>query len=91
VDQQRINLKINGMDHEVSVRPDEVLLDVLRERLSYTGTKRGCDEGDCGACTVLVDGKPVNSCLFLQPKLAGRKSSRSKAYRKMGSFIISFL
>lgn len=50
----------------------ETLLDFLRERMGLTGTKRGCDQGDCGACTVLVDGKPVNSCLILVPEMAGK-------------------
>ncbi|MCR4402055.1 MAG: (2Fe-2S)-binding protein [Firmicutes bacterium] len=60
-----IRLRVNGKAREVSVRPNETLLDVLRERLGLTGTKKGCVLGDCGACTVLLDGKPVNSCLVL--------------------------
>ena len=72
--QRTVHLRINGMEHEVSVRPDEVLLDVLREKLSYTGTKRGCDgTGECGACTVLMDGKAVYSCLVLALSAEGRE------------------
>lgn len=60
-----VALRVNGKTYEVSVKPNETLLDVLREKLGLTGTKKGCDLGDCGACTVLLDGKPVNSCLVL--------------------------
>ncbi|MGE5585873.1 MAG: (2Fe-2S)-binding protein [Bacillota bacterium] len=60
-----VTLKVNGNAHEVLVKPNETLLDVLRDKLGLTGTKKGCDLGDCGACTVLLDGKPVNSCLVL--------------------------
>ena len=60
-----INLKINGLDKQIEVAPWVTLLDLLRERLDLTGTKKGCDHGQCGACTVLVDGKRINSCLTL--------------------------
>lgn len=62
---QEIRLVVNGEPYEVAVRPRETLLDVLRNRLGLTGTKKGCDVGDCGTCTVLMDGKPVSSCLVL--------------------------
>jgi aerobic-type carbon monoxide dehydrogenase small subunit (CoxS/CutS family) len=55
---------VNGEERRVRVYPDETLLHVLRERLRLTGTKAGCEEGECGACTVLVEGTPVNSCLL---------------------------
>jgi xanthine dehydrogenase YagT iron-sulfur-binding subunit len=60
-----INLKINGADKQIEVAPWVTLLDLLRERLDLTGTKKGCDHGQCGACTVLVDGVRINSCLTL--------------------------
>lgn len=59
-----IQLKVNGTLHAVQIEPAETLLHVLREKLGLTGTKEGCGEGDCGACTILVDGKSVNSCIF---------------------------
>jgi len=60
-----INLNVNGNDYEVAVNPAATLLEVLREQLRLTGTKKGCGLGDCGACTVLLNGKAVNSCLVL--------------------------
>lgn len=60
-----ISLKVNGEDYEVAVEPHRTLLEVLRESLNLTGSKEGCDQGDCGACTVLLDGEPVPSCLVL--------------------------
>jgi 4-hydroxybenzoyl-CoA reductase subunit alpha len=66
-----IALRVNGELHQLAVEPAETLLDVLRERLHLTGTKRGCDTGDCGACTVLLDGKPVNACLVLAAEADG--------------------
>jgi aerobic carbon-monoxide dehydrogenase small subunit len=58
-------LKLNGSDVEVSCPPERILLDLLREDLNLTGTKRGCDLGTCGCCTVWLDGRPVLSCLTL--------------------------
>jgi xanthine dehydrogenase YagT iron-sulfur-binding subunit len=60
-----IALSVNGTRHQVTVEPRVTLLDALRERLNLTGTKKGCDRGECGACTVLVDGERVKSCLTL--------------------------
>lgn len=66
------SLTLNGAEHALTVAPERTLLDVLREDLRLTGTRRGCDEGNCGACTVLVDGLPVLSCLTLPVTLRGR-------------------
>ena len=60
-----INLKINGESYQLNVKPNILLLDLLREEIGLTGTKRGCGTGECGACTVLLEGRPVNSCLML--------------------------
>jgi xanthine dehydrogenase YagT iron-sulfur-binding subunit len=58
-------LRVNGTEHQVMVDPRATLLDTLRERLHLTGTKKGCDQGQCGACTVIVDGRRITSCLTL--------------------------
>jgi xanthine dehydrogenase YagT iron-sulfur-binding subunit len=60
-----ISLRINGVPHEVTIEPRVTLLDVLREQIGLTGTKKGCGRGQCGACTVLVNGRRINSCLAL--------------------------
>jgi len=67
-----INLKINGEPYEVRVKSNITLLDLLRDELGLTGTKRGCETGECGACTVLLEGKPVNSCLVLAVEANGK-------------------
>jgi len=61
----QLKLKVNGQAHSVELEPNVTLLDALRERLGLVGTKKGCDFGQCGACTVLVDGRRVLSCLSL--------------------------
>ncbi|MCL2935114.1 MAG: (2Fe-2S)-binding protein [Trichodesmium sp. MAG_R02] len=65
-------LKINGVQHQLNIEPRVTLLDALREYLGLTGTKKGCDRGECGACTVLVDGKRINSCLTLAVMQMGK-------------------
>ena len=66
-----ITLHVNGADHSLQVDTRETLLDVLRERLGLTGSKKGCDHGQCGACTVLLDGRRANACLVLAVTLDG--------------------
>lgn len=70
-----IVLNVNGKQTSLEVESDRSLLDVIREDLELTGSKRGCDNGDCGACTVLVNGKPVNSCLVLAVQADGQDVS----------------
>jgi len=60
-----ITLKVNGKDHELAVEANQILVDLLRYDLGLTGTKKGCGTGECGACTVILNGKPVNACLVL--------------------------
>lgn len=67
-----ITLEVNGEQREVAVEPDQTLLEVLREDLGLTGTKKACNQGECGACTVLLDGKPVSSCLVLAVRAHGK-------------------
>lgn len=69
----KLVLKVNGKRHALELAPHRSLLDVLREELDLTGTKKGCDAGDCGACTVLLDGAPVNACLVLAVQADGRE------------------
>ena len=66
-----LTLRVNGESHTVAAEPNHTLLEVLREELGLTGTKHGCELGECGACTVLVDGVPILSCLTLPQQLGG--------------------
>lgn len=67
-----ISLKVNGRGHTLEVDAKDLLLDVVRENLGLTGTKRGCENGECGACTILIDGKAENSCLVLAVTAEGK-------------------
>ena len=69
---QQLHLRINGEEHEVYAEPWETLQDVLRDEVGLTGVKSGCSTGNCGACTVLVDGNAVKSCLILAKQAADR-------------------
>ncbi len=68
-----LSLSVNGLREELSIPPWRTLLEVLRENLALTGTKRSCEEGQCGACTVLIDGQAVNSCLYLAIEADGKE------------------
>ena len=68
-----IELNINSQLYQLEVMPDSLLVDILRDSLGLMGTKKGCGIGECGSCTVLLDGKPVNSCLMLTLKASGKK------------------
>ena len=67
-----LTITVNGVEHTLSVRHHWSLLDILRDSLGLTGAKRGCDRGECGSCTVLIDGTPVNACQVLALRAAGR-------------------
>lgn len=68
-----VNARINGEEHELFTDPHRTLLEALRDTIGLTGTKEGCGTGDCGACTVLLDGSPVNACLVLAPEVEGKE------------------
>ena len=67
-----VKFTLNGKEVEVKVKPNTTLLDLLRRKLKITSVKRGCERGECGACTVLIDNQPVNSCLVLAPQVDGK-------------------
>ena len=69
-----ISVNINDKEYEVAVSPNQTLVDLIRNDLELTGTKKGCELGDCGSCTVIMDGKPVNSCLVLAAQANGKKN-----------------
>lgn len=71
--QEEIILKVNGTNYRLSIEARRTLLEVLRENLGLTGTKKSCNEGECGACTVLMDGRPVASCLVLAMDAQGKR------------------
>ena len=64
-----VSLKVNGDEYDLLIEPRKTLLAVLRDTIGLTGTKEGCSTGDCGACTVIVDGKAVTSCMVLEKRL----------------------
>jgi carbon-monoxide dehydrogenase small subunit len=77
----KINVTVNGEQHEVEAPARRLLADLLRDDLNLTGTKRGCETGICGACTVLVDGKAVKSCLMLALQVRGREVTTIEGLR----------
>ena len=82
---QLIELRINARSHELAIEPSKLLLDVLRQDLSLTGSKRGCDDSSCGACTVLVDGTPMLSCALLAASCEGQEITTVEGISEHGS------
>ncbi|MBW1667909.1 MAG: (2Fe-2S)-binding protein [Deltaproteobacteria bacterium] len=80
-----INVTINGVEYELGVKPNLTLLDLLRYEVGLTGTKKGCETGECGACTVILDGKPVTSCLVLAVQANGKKILTIEGLEKDGN------
>ena len=81
---QRITLKINGETRSLDVEPSDILIDVLREKLGVKSPKIGCEKGDCGSCTVLLDGKTVRSCLILAIELDGHEITTVEGLNRGG-------
>ena len=79
-----ILLRVNGDEHILNVAPNRTLQEVIREDLELTGTKKGCDGGECGSCTVLVDGKPFRSCMMLAVEAQGREITTIEGLAKGG-------
>jgi carbon-monoxide dehydrogenase small subunit len=82
---QLISLTINGREREIAVEPHWTLLETVREALELTGSKEGCGTGDCGACTMSVDGRIVTSCLMLAPQIDGRQVTTIEGLQNNGS------
>jgi aerobic-type carbon monoxide dehydrogenase small subunit (CoxS/CutS family) len=80
-----IELRINGRRHELAIEPSALLLDVLRQELGLTGSKRGCDDSSCGACTVLVDGVAMMSCTLLAASCEGQEITTIEGVSEHGS------
>jgi xanthine dehydrogenase YagT iron-sulfur-binding subunit len=79
-----VTLRVNGVDHQLRLDPRVTLLDAVRDALGLTGTKKGCDQGACGACTVLLDGRRVVSCLMLAAQCDGRQVTTVEGLSKDG-------
>jgi aerobic-type carbon monoxide dehydrogenase small subunit (CoxS/CutS family) len=82
---QLIELRINSRSHELAIEPSKLLLDVLRQDLGLTGSKRGCDDSSCGACTVLVNGTPMLSCTMLAASCEGQEITTVEGVSEHGS------
>ena len=82
---QLIELKVNGRNHELALEPSKLLLDALRQDLQLTGSKRGCDDSSCGACTVLVDGVPMLSCTLLAASCEGQEIATVEGVSEHGA------
>ena len=81
---QLLSLRINGVEHSIAAAPHRTLLEVLREELGYTGTKQACGIGECGVCTVIVDGRAVLGCLTLAVAVEGRDIVTIEGLEKQG-------
>jgi len=81
---KQINLKVNGEEHDIEIEPNRLLLQVLRDNLGLTGTKEGCSIGVCGACSVIIDGRLVSSCLTLAAGCAGKNIETIEGLAKDG-------
>jgi len=79
-----LSFTLNGLPVDALVKPTDTLLDLLREQLGVMSPKRGCDEGDCGACTVLLDGEPIRSCLTIALTVAGKEVRSVEGLSKDG-------
>jgi aerobic-type carbon monoxide dehydrogenase small subunit (CoxS/CutS family) len=80
-----VELAVNGRKHELAIEPNQLLLDTLRQDLQLTGSKRGCDDSSCGACTVLVDGVPMLSCTLLATSCEGQEITTVEGVCEHGS------
>jgi aerobic-type carbon monoxide dehydrogenase small subunit (CoxS/CutS family) len=80
-----LELKVNGRTHELAVEPNQLLLDVLRQDLGLTGSKRGCDDSSCGACTVQIDGTPMLACTMLAASCEGREITTVEGIAEHGA------
>jgi carbon-monoxide dehydrogenase small subunit len=80
-----IELRVNGRSHEVAIEPSKLLLDALRQDLQLTGSKRGCDDSSCGACTVQIDGVPMLSCALLAASCEGQEITTVEGVSEHGS------
>jgi carbon-monoxide dehydrogenase small subunit len=80
-----IQLRVNGREHELAIEPNALLLDVLRTQLQLTGSKRGCDDSSCGACTVLIDGVAMMSCTVLSANCEGQEITTIEGVTEHGS------
>jgi len=79
-----IHMKLNGEPVEALIQDNRTMLDFLRKNMGLTGTKKGCEEGECGACTILVNGAPINSCLMLAVEADGREITTIEGLSKNG-------
>jgi len=82
---KQIKLKVNGVECEMWIKPHWTLLDVLREEIGLVGTKKGCDKGECGACTVIMDGEAILSCLVLAIQCQGKEISTIEGLAQDGN------